>query len=79
MRRRRQKVTNLFSRARERSGLTLHELSELTGVKTTTLYDWLRYPSTMRLSGLVDIANALALTDEEWLALRKGGYKNGKA
>jgi hypothetical protein len=29
----------------------------------------------MRLSGLVDIANALALTDEEWLALRKGGYK----
>ena len=70
---RKPKAANLFVTARERSGLTLHELSELTGVKCTTLYDWLRHPSTMRLWGMIEIANAMGMTDEEWLALRKGG------
>jgi transcriptional regulator with XRE-family HTH domain len=70
---RKPKATNLFVTVRKRSGLTMRELSDLTGVKRSTLCDWLRFPSTMRASSMVEIANALGMTDEEWLALRKGG------
>ena len=70
---RKKQPKNLFIMARERSGLTMRELSDLTGVKRSTLCDWLRFPSTMRASSMVEIANALGMTDEEWLALRKGG------
>ena len=64
-------TNSIITTAYHRSGLTIRDLAELTGLKKSTVADWLRHPSTMRLSGLIQIANAIGLTPEEWERLRK--------
>jgi transcriptional regulator with XRE-family HTH domain len=63
---------SIITTACRRSGLTIRDLANITGMKRSTLNDWIRHPSMMRLSGLIEIANAIGLTEAEWQQLRKG-------
>ena len=64
-------TNSIITTAYHRSGLTIRDLADLTGLKKSTLNDWIRHPSMMRLSGLIEIANAVGLTEAEWQQLRR--------
>ena len=65
-------TTELFQTARKRSGMTIRELVYLTGWKRSTIDDHLKSAGTMRLAEAVEIANAMGMTDAEWLAIKNG-------
>ena len=66
-------ITELFQTARRRSGMTIRELTDITGWKRSTIDDHLKHAGTMRLAEAIQIANATGMSDAEWLKLRKGG------
>ena len=53
--------------------MTIRELVYLTGWKRSTIDDHLKSAGTMRLAEAIQMANAMGMTDAEWLKLRKEG------
>ena len=67
-----QPTTEIIRAAAHRHGMNDSDIARMTGIARTTLSDWLDQPSMIRFRALVNMANAVGLTDEEWIALRRG-------
>lgn len=67
-----QQTTEIIRAAAHRAMMNDSDLATMAGIKRSTLCDWLKHPSEFRLGALIDAANAVGMTDDEWIALRRG-------
>jgi len=61
----------IIKMAAERNGMSLNEAREMCGIRKSYFYKALKY-GMLTLPELRDVAEATGMTDQEWLALRKG-------